>query len=160
MAHATGALVLAIGFVVVAGNGAGAQEAAPDMAGVEAANQAFYEAASARDLARMDAIWAHEPYVTAIHPANQNVDTGWGAVRAGWEKLFGNFTEISVAMPDPQIRVGNEVAWVTGQEQFRGRPSAGEEVSVTLLGTSVFEKSGGQWLMVHHHVSAPPPPQQ
>jgi ketosteroid isomerase-like protein len=159
MARATGALMLAIGFLIVAGNRAGAQEAATNMADVEAANQAFYEAASARDFARMDAIWAHKPYVTAIHPTNQNVDAGWDAVRAGWEKLFGNFTEISVAMPDPHIRVGGEVAWVTGQEQFRGRPSAGEEVSVTLLGTSVFEKSGNQWLMVHHHVSAPPPPQ-
>jgi hypothetical protein len=40
-------------------------------------------------------------------------------------------------------------------------PAICEEASETLLGSSVFEKLGDQWLMVHHHVSGlPPPPQQ
>jgi ketosteroid isomerase-like protein len=107
----------------------------------------------------MEAVWAHEPYVRTIHPTNRHVDAGWQAVRLGWQKLFGAFTEIEVRMPEPHLRVGDELAWVTGEETFRARRSSGEEVAATLLATSVFEKSGDRWLMVHHHVSvaAPPP---
>ena len=62
-------------------------------------------------------------------------------------------------MPEPHLRVGDDVAWVTGEELFRARRSSGEAVEAALLATSVFEKSGDMWLMVHHHVSvaAPPP---
>jgi len=49
---------------------------------------------------------------------------------------------------------------VTGEEEFRAvRASSGEEISVTLLGTNVFEKMDGQWLLVHHHVSVAAKPQ-
>jgi ketosteroid isomerase-like protein len=123
---------------------------------VHAANQAFYAAASARDMAQMDVVWAHEPYVRAIHPTNVHIDTGWEAVRAGFQTLFERYAEISVSMPQPHLRVGDTVAWVTGEEQFKARRSSGETVSATLMGTNVFEKSAGDWLMVHHHVSVPP----
>jgi hypothetical protein len=33
-------------------------------------HHAFYESASARDLARMETLWAHEPHVRAIHPTD------------------------------------------------------------------------------------------
>ena len=77
----------------------------------------------------------------------------------GWQKLFERFPEIEAGMPEPHLRVGDDVAWVTGEELFRARRSSGEAVEVALLATSVFEKSGNKWLMVYHHVSvaAPPP---
>ena len=150
---------LAVGMMVLHDHTVAAQQGA-DVEEVKAANQAFYDAASARDLAQMDAVWAHEPYVRVIHPTNKRVDAGWEAVRASWQNLFEHYAEISVAMPEPHVRVGDKVAWVTGEEQFRGRRSSGEEIAATLLGTSVFEQSGEEWLMVHHHVSVPPQPQQ
>jgi ketosteroid isomerase-like protein len=152
MDHRTGTLVFAIGLAAFDVHGGRAQPPSDEQA-VKAANQAFYTAASARDLVQMEAVWAHEPYVRAIHPMNMHVDAGWEAVRLGWQKLFGAFTEIEVSMPEPSLRVGDEIAWVTGEEPFRARRSSGEEVSATLLATSVFEKSGDRWLMVHHHVS-------
>ena len=69
-----------------------------------------------------------------------------------WQNLFEGFIEISASMPEPDVRVGDKIAWVTAEEQFLGRRSSGEEVSATLLGTSVFRARVGRWLMVHHHV--------
>jgi ketosteroid isomerase-like protein len=147
-----GPLVLALGLAAFGVHGGRAQPPSDEQA-IKAANQAFYAAASARDLAQMEAVWAHEPYVRAIHPTNMHVDAGWEAVRLGWQKLFGSFTEIEVSMPEPDLRVGDDLAWVTGAEAFRARRSSGEAVVATLLATSVFERSGDRWLMVHHHVS-------
>jgi len=53
-----------------------------EMEKVKAANQAFYEALSARDIKRMDQIWSHEPHVRVIHPASKEVSRR-GAVRKG-----------------------------------------------------------------------------
>lgn len=150
MSRRIGRLVLA-SVLVLLGAGGGRARQQDDAAGVAAANRPLH----AGDLARIDQVWAHGPYVRAIHPTNLHVDAGWEAGRAGWERLFANFPAIDAAMPEPQIRVGQGTAWVTGAEQFRGRRPSGEEVAATLPGTSVFEQVDGRWLMVHHHVSVP-----
>jgi ketosteroid isomerase-like protein len=160
ISRAAATLLLAVPIAALSGRSVGAQPGAADVEAVEAANRAFYAAASACDLARMAAVWAHEPYVRVIHPTNQRVDAGWEAMRASWRDLFEAFAGISVTMPEPHMRVGDEIAWVTAEEQFRGRRNSGEEVSATLLGTSVFENTDGKWLMVHHHVSVPPRPRR
>ena len=151
--------VLAAALVLLGVNSIRAQQGADEQA-IEATNRAFYEAISAEDLAQLEAIWVHAPYVRAIHPPSLHSDAGWEAVRAGFEKLFASWSEIAAAMPEPDLRLGTDVAWVTGEEQFRARRPSGEQVSVRLLGTSVFEKVDGAWLMVHHHVSVPPRPLQ
>ena len=152
-----GTLVLATGLALFGAHGVRAQQQSDEQQ-VKAANQAFYEAIVAQDLEQMDAVWAHEPYVRTIHPGNMHADAGWEAVRVGWQKLFERFSQIEAGMPEPHLRVGDDVAWVTGEEPFRARRSSGEVVEATLLATSVFEKSGDRWLMVHHHVSVAPPP--
>ena len=149
-----GTLLLVSGIVIMGIHRAAAQQAG-DVQAVETANQAFYEAASALDVAQMDAVWAHEPYVRAIHPG-WPIEKGWDAVRAGWVSLFSRFSEVEVAMSDPQMRVNGDTAWVVGEESFRARLLSGREVHETLLATSVFERVGSAWLMVHHHVSGLP----
>ena len=47
---------------------------------VTRANRAFYEAFESLDVAEMDTIWAHQEYVTCIHP-------GW-SLRSGWPSVF------------------------------------------------------------------------
>ena len=159
MDRGTTLVVLAAALVVAHADGVRAQQGADEQA-IQATNRAFYEAISAEDLAQLGAVWAHAPYVRAIHPPSMHPDAGWEAVRAGFEKLFASWSEIAAAMPEPDLRLGTDVAWVTGEEQFQARRPSGEQVSVTLLGTSVFEKVDGAWLMVHYHVSVPPRPPQ
>ena len=124
------------------------------MESVKAANQAFYELISKEDMAGFETLWAHAPYVRAIHPVSQQVEKGWETVRATFQDIFDRYDNISVTMPEPQVRVGDKIAWVTGEELMSANDhSSGEAFSVTLLGTNVFEKAGDRWLMVHHHVS-------
>jgi len=53
----------------------------------QAANQAFYDALSGRDMKGVDQIWSHEPHVSAIHPVSQAVLSGWEAVRKSGRSL-------------------------------------------------------------------------
>lgn len=125
-----------------------------DMEDLRVANEAFYDSISGEDMARIDALWSHEPHVRAIHPVSLQVEKGWETVRSTFQDIVDRYDDIHSAMPVPQIRLGEKVAWVTGEEEFRATSvSSGQEISVTLLGTNVFEKVEDRWLMVHHHVS-------
>jgi len=153
-------LTLAVGLAVgmIGDHVLHAQQTA-DMEKVKAANQAFYEALSARDIKRMEQIWSHEPHVRAIPPASKEVLSGWEAVRKHWQEAFARRpAQVSVSMKDAQVRGDQNVAWIVGAEQVQGRREGGEAVTSMVLGTNVFEKQGGNWLMVHHHGSRPPTP--
>lgn len=156
MDRAVAALVLATGIAVLGGRGVAAQQI--DVDDVTVANEAFYDAFSARDMAQMDAVWAHEAYVRVIYPTSTEIDAGWDAVRAHWQDAFDLFSEIGISMPEPDVRAGDQVAWVVGLEQVQARLASGEDVSFTTMATNVFERSGDKWLMVHHHASAPTRP--
>lgn len=147
-------LALAVCILVLGSRAAAAQQT-DNMEAVLAANRAFYEAASALDVARMEEVWAHAPYVSAVHPG-QPIQKGWDEVRQGWVSLFSSFSAIEVAMPDPLFRIDGDAAWVAGKEAFSARMTSGKEVEETLLATSIFERSADGWRMVHHHVSVLP----
>jgi ketosteroid isomerase-like protein len=131
-------------------------ETGAESAAIASANQVFDEALSARDIGAMDTIWAHERYVVAVHPASKTPIIGWAAVRKSWEATFDRFAEISVSIQDPQIRVNENVAWVVGLEEIRGKLKNGEAATVMAFTTNIFEKIGGRWLMVLHTTSRVP----
>jgi ketosteroid isomerase-like protein len=149
-------LVVGLGVVGVIGNQVLHAQQAADIEQVKAANQAFYEAFSGRDMKRMDQIWSHERHVRIIHPASKEILSGWDAVRKSWEETFANFEQVTISMKDAEVRVGQHVAWIVGHEQLQGRRPGGEVVTGPVLATNVFEKQGDHWLMVHHHGSRPP----
>jgi len=131
-------------------------EAGAERAAIAAANHVFDRALSARDIAAMDTIWAHEPYVIAVHPASKTPSVGWAAVRKSSQATFDRFADISVSMQDPQIRINENVAWVVGLEEIRGKLKNGEAAVFMALTTNMFEKIGGRWLMVLHTTSRAP----
>jgi ketosteroid isomerase-like protein len=131
-----------------------AQQAA-DLEAVRQANETFLETVGAHDLAGMESLWRHEPYVRAIHPFRP-IDEGWDAVRDGWMELFEMFPEMSSVMATPHIRVVGDVAWVTGEEAFEGVPPSGDPVAATLRTTRIFERTDSGWRLVLHQVSPPP----
>jgi ketosteroid isomerase-like protein len=73
-----------------------------------------------------------------------------------WEATFDRFADISVSMQDPQIRINENVAWVVGLEEVRGKLKNGETAVFTALTTNMFEKTGGRWLVVLHTTSRVP----
>jgi len=122
---------------------------------VQAANQAFYSAFSARDVAAMQKVWSSDAGIQNIGPANKSVTMGWDKIGKGFEGLFDTYLELTASM-EPQIKIVGAVAWATGIEQVQRKDKAGATTSAKNLVTNIFQKQDGRWLMVHHHSSRIP----
>jgi ketosteroid isomerase-like protein len=122
-----------------------------ETAEVEAANARFYRAFESLDVAEMDRVWVHGEHVRCVHPGWCML-AGWDAVRESWAAIFTHGGEMRFSIGDVHARVAGDAAWVTCTENILS--DTGGRVAVTaLLATNVFERRGGQWLMVHHHAS-------
>jgi ketosteroid isomerase-like protein len=113
---------------------------------VQVANDAFYKALSAGSIDGISAACAHDADVTALHENSK-------AVAVGWQAVFDAFSELSVVMSDPVIKVSGSIARVVGLEKVRGKMKDGQDFAWTALGTNIYEKRDGKWLIVHHHAS-------
>ena len=83
---------------------------------------------------------------------------GWTEYKAGVVKVFATAASASFAANDDLkvTRRGN-VAWTSST--FHGTITQKDGKSMQLAGrhTAVWEKRGGNWIIVHEHVSAPLP---
>ena len=121
---------------------------------VRDANDAFYKALSGGSIEGISAAYAHDTDVTALHEDSKEVAVGWQAVLASWKAVpFDAFSELSVTMSDPVIKISGSSARVVGFEKVHGKMKDGREFAWTALGTNIYEKREGRWLMVHHHAS-------
>jgi ketosteroid isomerase-like protein len=127
-----------------------------DAAAVSAANQAFYAALSALDLAAMENIWAHDPDVLYIGPFHRKMVIGWPAVRTEFVANKANVAEISVKPLNMHVRVNGDTAWVFGAEEGAALPKVGISASGSNFVTNIFKKQDGRWLMVAHHAQRIP----
>ena len=131
-------------------------QANDDRAAVVAANQAFYAALSALDLAAMENIWAHDPDVLYIGPFHRKMIIGWPAVRTEFLANRANVAEISVKPLDMHVRVNGDTAWVFGAEEGAALPKVGISASGSNFVTNIFKRVDGRWLMVVHHAQRIP----
>ena len=119
--------------------------------GLVEANARFYRVFESQDLERMDAIWSHRDHVRCVHPG-WCLLAGWEAIRGSWEAIFKNSTEMRFSLGDVHAHLEGGLGWVTCTENILSE--ARGNISVTsMLATNIFERSGGEWLMVHHHAS-------
>jgi ketosteroid isomerase-like protein len=151
----TGLACLAIGLTQI-GLGPGNAQSGDDTTAVLAANQGFYRALSALDLAAMESIWAHDPDVLYIGPFHRKMVIGWPAVRTEFVANKANVAEISVKPLDMHVRVNGDTAWVFGAEEGAALPKVGMSASGSNFVTNIFKKVDGRWLMVAHHAQRIP----
>jgi len=145
------AAILLIGLVVLAGP-ANAQSSETEA--IKAANQAFYDALSGRDMKAMEAAWANKPYVVIIGPRSKEIGLGYeDAVANYWPRTFDQFSEIDAKLTSiAHIHVDGKFASVVGTESAVLQPKAGGEPrKLDLFVTNLFEKDGDRWLMISHH---------
>ena len=122
-----------------------------DRAEVEEANARFYRVFESLDLRQMDEVWAHGEHVRCVHPG-WGLLTGWDAVRESWEAIFKHSEEMRFSITDVNAYVEGPIGWVTCTENILSE--ARGNISVTsLLATNIFERSAGEWRMIHHHAS-------
>ncbi|MFI4939562.1 MAG: YybH family protein [Burkholderiales bacterium] len=125
-------------------------------ADVIAANNAFYAALSTRDVGAMKKLWSHDSDIQHISPFDKAPAVGWDAVQKDFEGTFSNLPELKVSLEHPHVKINGDTAWVSGIEKAQWKNKAGESGGGDILGTSIFVKQGGHWVMSYHHASMIP----
>ena len=118
-----------------------------DAAAVAEANQAFYAAHEARDLAAMQAVWHHDDRVVCTHPG-WPILRGWPAVEESWRRILEGPGRNQFIITNEVIEVVGDVAWVTCDENL-----VAPGITGTVAATNIFVRDGERWLLVNHHGS-------
>tara|TARA_R110002096_G_scaffold99_2_gene407 strand:- start:44 stop:454 length:411 start_codon:yes stop_codon:yes gene_type:complete len=114
------------------------------------AEVAFYSAFAKCDTKAMDAVWAEEK-VVCIHPDAHPI-FGYDGVTRSWANILN-----SAELPDMLFNVVNStvkgsLAIHVVEEQF----VVGNDATVIILATNVYQKFEAGWLMIEHHGSTVP----
>lgn len=119
----------------------------------DAAEEAFYAAFAATDLAAMAEVWGEDPESLCIHPGG-GLLRGTAAIMQSWTEIFAGAQPPSIEVePVASLRSG-ELAVRVLVELIRpnGRPT---EAASRVLATNVFRFRDGSWRLVEHHASLP-----
>jgi ketosteroid isomerase-like protein len=114
-------------------------------------NEQFYRAFENLDVGLMDSMWAHQEYVTCIHPG-WSIRLGWPAVRDSWVVIFNNTFSMEFELTELQVQVAADVAWVICTENISSRVGESPQNS-RVVATNLFERIGDEWKIIHHHGS-------
>jgi ketosteroid isomerase-like protein len=115
------------------------------------ANAAFYKAFEALDLDAMSEVWKQGDDVSCTHPGEPPLK-GWQAVRGSWQRIFESTDLFRVRPAHVQVRETAALAVVVCVELITA-VADGEAMEGAVAATNVFERVGGQWLLVHHQGS-------
>ena len=115
-----------------------------DQEAVLFANEAFYQAFAARDLAAMDSLWATAQPVACIHPGWGALD-GRAAVMASWRDILTNPNAPVITCQQAKAYVHGDTAFVVCFEEIGGN---------FLIATNIFVRRGQVWKMIHHQAGA------
>lgn len=129
----------------------------PDVDAVRRASKAFYSALPVLDDgSAMQQVWANTPYVTYVGPQSKSVIVGWEAQKKYWNEFNKLFSQRTVSLVDDRVHVNGNLAWEIGVETGQAQMKDGTTRKVDWIVTNVYEKLGGQWLIVSHHVQPRP----
>ncbi len=111
-----------------------------DLAALEFANDAFYQAFSAASLDAMEAVWAEQPNVFCIHPGWPPI-TNRAEVMASWKEILANAGPIPVRCIAPKSTIFGDIGLVCCYERFANQH---------LVASNLFIRAAGGWRMIHH----------
>jgi ketosteroid isomerase-like protein len=114
-------------------------------------NEAFYKAFESLDVTAMDRIWAHQEYITCVHPG-WSIRVGWPAVRDSWVVIFNNTFSMDFQLTELQVQVAQDIAWVICAENITSRVGETTQNS-RVVATNLYERIGDGWKIIHHHGS-------
>lgn len=136
------------------------EAAAADIAAVEQANTAFYEAMERGDLDELSALWlpGEDLTVSCVHPGWPLL-TGRGEVLRSYALIMANTEYIQFFLTDVGVAMTGDTALVTCTENIlSGGPaeegsSLGPLVGQLVVATNVFRRTSGGWKLWSHHGS-------
>jgi len=149
-----GALLFSFVVALPGGSKSYAQEA-----DIKAAVDAYHAALGSLEVSKMEPLWAHDPNVILVNPADRSISVGWDAVKKDWEAQFNFLSDLKVTQADgPHVSVKDDVAWATGIANAAAKSKTGADVGGLVYESDVFEKREGRWLLVSHTALAVPKP--
>jgi len=119
----------------------------PILTAVIAANQAFYAAHEARDLAAMRRVWEHSDRTVCVHPGWPILRT-WQLIERSWANIFDGPGRNQFILTNENVAITGDLAWVTLEENLVDTGATG-----TVAATNVYARTDGEWLLVVHHGS-------
>lgn len=123
----------------------------PDKEAILAANQAFYNAFSQRDISTMSRLWWQGSTSLCIHPGG-SVLVGWEEIRASWESIFNNTKSLQIDLEVIKIESDSSLAYVVVREIVL-QSSRGRKLKAQSTATNIFQKMAQKWYIVSHHGS-------
>ncbi len=146
-------LVIAM-FGLIASGGAGR---ADDIADVKATIAAFHQALASLDIAKMDALWAHDDAVMDKEPNAKSTTLGWAGTRKNFEGLFAAAATISANPSEgPNVQVKGDFAYSTGVAHSEATFKKFPAFIADVYEADVFEKRDGNWVYIVHAAYALP----
>ncbi|MEU9563033.1 nuclear transport factor 2 family protein [Streptomyces sp. NPDC048161] len=135
-------------------------EAAADIAAVEQANTAFYEAMERGDFEELSGLWlpGEDLTVSCVHPG-WPVLTGRGEVLRSYALIMANTEYIQFFLTDVGVSMAGDTALVTCTENIlSGGPAEdgnalGPLVGQLVVATNVFRRTPDGWKLWSHHGS-------
>ncbi|HYA35627.1 MAG TPA: nuclear transport factor 2 family protein [Candidatus Binataceae bacterium] len=123
----------------------------PDREAVIAANRGFYRAFESLELEQMEKVWIREQRIVCIHPGWPKL-VGWGPIMNSWARIFDGVFEMKFELGEIDVIISGDLAVVIVEENLEQKNYDGIMRSQVLT-TNIFERAGGEWLMVSHHGS-------
>jgi hypothetical protein len=114
-----------------------------DLAALEFANDAFYQAFAAASPDAMDAVWAEQPNVFCCHPGWPPI-TDRDEVMASWREILTGVGRVPVRCVAPKSTLFGAIGLVCCYERFADQH---------LVASNLFIRAGDRWRMIHHHAS-------
>ena len=147
-----------LGIALPGGERIGYAQPRSDNDAVKAAVDAFHAALANLDIAKMQAVWAQEPYAVLVNPRDKTPAVGWDAVKKDWQDgVFAFWSELKLTPKQPpQIHINQMMASVIGVTGVEGKNKGGQALNFTVIETQVYEKRGDRWLIISHHASRVP----
>ncbi|MFF0289769.1 nuclear transport factor 2 family protein [Streptomyces sp. NPDC005262] len=135
-------------------------EIAADIAAVEQANTAFYEAMERGDLDELSGLWlpGEDLTISCVHPG-WPVLSGRGEVLRSYALIMANTEYIQFFLTDVGVAMTGDTALVTCTENIlSGGPAEdggelGPLVGQLVVATNVFRRTGDGWKLWSHHGS-------
>ena len=122
-----------------------------DIEAVKEANQRFYDAFGALDLAAMDAVCLDSEQALCVHPGWQPL-VGWETIRESWRRIFHNTTLMHFNIRYVNVVVAGDCGWVTCVENITS-VLQGRADNFGVLATNIFIRTPQGWQLTAHHAS-------
>jgi hypothetical protein len=115
----------------------------------------FYCAFNSGNMEMMAANWFQSDETAMDNPLG-GIKRGWAEIRPVYERIFNSPAQVYVEYYDYTIHETPDIFYAVGRERGYFRME-GEDISLAIRTSRIFQKIGNTWRQVHHHGSIEDP---